>query len=305
MADGGTLPWRVQKIDESRGPAGTYSSIRKPLPEPGPGVSWHRDDSTGEWSLVRSDEGREKIKYKLGVGETWHVRAGRAAPTLVSVPVSQHEKVLDVTVEGTDGPTDDAVGSRVPVDGKDDDKERHTQKEERPAIEGEHYLIHTILPTDTFSGLCLRYRIKPHVLRRINRFSGSNLRLAPHSLIIPLGPNGEGLNGGTVRVQDKSCPEFKLHALQAEFPSLRHAECKAYLELADWDLDAAKKAAAADDDWEREEEAKRLREDESKQVKKKVVDVHVAVPADLSSKSEVDGGLTEPLLRKFELPCMT
>mmetsp|Transcript_12742 Transcript_12742/g.27559 ORF Transcript_12742/g.27559 Transcript_12742/m.27559 type:complete len:304 (+) Transcript_12742:114-1025(+) len=303
MADGGTLPWRVQKIDESRGPAGDYSAIHKPLPDPGPGVSWHRDESSGEWSLVRSDEGKEKIKYKLRVGETWHVRAGRAAPTLVSVPVDQHEQVLNVTVEGTgtDGPTTDAEGE----DGDGEGKEQQQQQEEkRPAIEGEHYLMHTILPTDTFSGLCLRYRIKPHVLRRINRFSGSNLRLAPHSLIIPLGPNGEGLNGGTVRVQDTSCPEFKLHALQAEFPSLRHAECKAYLELADWDLEEAKKAAADDDAWECEEEAKRL-EKERREARKKVVDVHVAVPVDAPSDGKGDGGLTEPLLRHFELPCVT
>lgn len=262
-----------------------YADIQKPLATP-KGAKWVKD-MDGHWSLVRDDsDDKSKRKYKLAVGEVWHLRGNRPAPTLVPIPLEKNKPVVG----------DDAPDEGVEKDG---------QEEHPTAVEGTHYLIHTVVPSDTFSGLCLRYRIKPHELRRVNRFSGSNLRLAPHTLIIPLGPDGQGLNGGKVREQNRNCPEFKLHALQGEFPSLRHAECKAYLELADWDLAEAIKAAREDEEWEKQEEEKveMTRSIERKAQEKKVLDVHVAVPADIPMENEgEDGGLKEPLLRKIELP---
>jgi len=49
----------------------------------------------------------------------------------------------------------------------------------------EIYIEHTVLPTDTLQGLCLKYKITPTKLRQINGFSGSNLHLAPAVLKIP------------------------------------------------------------------------------------------------------------------------
>lgn len=216
------------------------------------------------------------------------MRGNRPAPTLVPIPLEKNQPAVR-----DDTSTDELV-------------EKDGQEEHPTAVEGTHYLIHTVLPSDTFSGLCLRYRIKPHELRRVNRFSGSNLRLAPHTLIIPLGPDGQGLNGGKVREQNRNCPEFKLHALQGEFPSLRHAECKAYLELADWDLAEAIKAAREDEEWEIQEEQRveKTRPSEKWSQEKEVLDVHIAVPADIPTEKEGEdgGGLREPLLRKIELP---
>ena len=213
------------------------------------------------------------------------MRGNRPAPTLVPIPLEKNKPAV-----GDDTSTDEDV-------------EKDGQEEHPTAVEGTHYLIHTVVPSDTFSGLCLRYRIKPHELRRVNRFSGSNLRLAPHTLIIPLGPDGQGLNGGKVREQNRNCPEFKLHALQGEIPSL-HAECKAYLELAGWDLAEAIKAAREDEEWEKQEKEKveMTRSIEGKANEKKVLDVHVAVPADIPTENEGESGLKEPLLRKIELP---
>ena len=318
MSEGGQLPWKVQTIDEHRGPgehcffffswfglcgaftgehliisprfvkllrktACDYADIQKPLATP-KGAKWVKD-MDGHWSLVRDDsDDKSKRKYKLAVGEVWHVRGNRPAPTLVPIPLEKNKPVV-----GDDAP--------------DEDVEKDGQDEHPTAVEGLHYLVHTITPSDTFSGLCLRYRIKPHELRRVNRFSGSNLRLAPHTLIIPLGPDGQGLNGGKVREQNRNCPEFKLHALQGEFPSLRHAECKAYLELADWDLAEAIKAAGEDEEWEKKEEEKAEKTPpiENMTEEKKVLDV--AVPADIPTENEDEyGGLKEPLLRKIELP---
>ena len=261
-----------------------YADIQQPLATP-KGARWLKDKD-GHWSLVRDDSGdKSKRKYKLAVGEVWHVRGNRPAPTLVPIPLEKNKP---------------AVGNDAP----DENAEKDEQEEHPTAVEGLHYLVHTITPSDTFSGLCLRYRIKPHELRRVNRFSGSNLRLAPHTLIIPLGPDGQGLNGGKVREQNRNCPEFKLHALQGEIPSLRHAECKAYLELAGWDLAEAIKAAREDEEWEKQEKEKveMTRSIEGKANEKKVLDVHVAVPADIPTENEGESGLKEPLLRKIELP---
>ena len=285
MSEGGQLPWKVQQIDESRGPPCDYSDIQKPLSTPN-GAKWLKGKD-GHWSLVRDDtEDKSKRKYKLAVGEVWHVRGNRPAPTLVPIPLEKNESAV----------AKDASGEHAEKDG---------QEEHPTAVEGTHYLIHTVVSSDTFSGLCLRYRIKPHELRRVNHFSGSNLRLAPHTLIIPLGPDGQGLNGGKVREQNRNCPEFKLHALQGEIPSLRHAECKAYLELADWDLKEAIKAAREDEEWEKQEkeQVETTRSIEGKAKEKKVLNIHVAVPADIPTENEgEDLGLKEPLLRKIEMP---
>ena len=250
------------------------------------GAKWVKDED-GHWRLVRDDtDDKSKRKYKLAVGEVWHVRGNRPAPTLVPVPLEKNQSAL-----GDDTP--------------DENTEKDGQEEHPTAVEGVHYLVHTITPSDTFSGLCLRYRIKPHELRRVNRFSGSNLRLAPHTLIIPLGPDGQGLNGGKVREQNRNCPEFKLHSLQGEIPSLRHAECRAYLEMANWDLAEAIKAAREDEEWEKQEEQRLEKTGPNGNMteEKKILDVHIAVPADIPTENaDDDGGLKEPLLRKIELP---
>jgi hypothetical protein len=264
-----------------------YRDIQKPLAMPR-GAKWHKD-ADGHWSLVRDDaDDKTRRRYKLAVGEAWHVRGNRPAPTLVPIPLDKPRPAVGGGVEAEDTTEDDENAAQ---------QGSKTEDEEHPAaaVEGIHYLVHTIVPSDTFSGLCLRYRIQPHVLRRVNRFSGTNLRLAPHELIIPLGPDGQGLNGGTVREQNRNCPEFKVHALQGEVPSLRRAECKAYLEMAEWDLAEAIRAAREDEEWE-----------EGTASEETDATVEIAVPADMPTGSaDGDGGLKEPLLRKMELPRRT
>ena len=46
-------------------------------------------------------------------------------------------------------------------------------------------ITHKVLSTDTIQGICLRYKISPHELRKANHFTGDNLHLAPETLIIP------------------------------------------------------------------------------------------------------------------------
>mmetsp|Transcript_1053 Transcript_1053/g.1767 ORF Transcript_1053/g.1767 Transcript_1053/m.1767 type:complete len:192 (-) Transcript_1053:346-921(-) len=186
MAEGQQLPWKVQKIDTSRGPPGNYDRIRDPLPPPPVGTTWARDQETGEWSVVKCD---------------------------------------------TTGESDQHSPSSAVSDG---------------AIEGVDYVIHTVQPSDTFSGICLRYKISALQLRRANRFSGTNLRLAPSRLVIPLGK--DGLSGGHAR---RESPEYKLKEVMAAVPQLgSSAEAKSYLLMSGWDVEEAIKAAKDDLGWE-------------------------------------------------------
>ena len=113
------------------------------------------------------------------------------------------------------------------------------------------YVMHTVVPSDTFSGICLRYKVTATQLRRSNHFSGANLLLAPPRLIIPI---REGCKAEDIRIQDVNSPEFKLQTFLAECPHLRKSERRAYLDLNDWDLRAAIANAKDDDMWEKRKE---------------------------------------------------
>jgi len=119
---------------------------------------------------------------------------------------------------------------------------------------GVDYEEHIVLPTDTLQGICLAYRIHATRLRQVNRFSGNSLLLAPKRLIIPI--SKKALKNGTIRVQDRDSPEFKIHFFHSEFPRLGITGAKAYLELADWNLEDAITSAKEDGEWEQKEQVK-------------------------------------------------
>ena len=226
MAEGGQFPWKRQTIDSSRGPPADYSSLKQSLPDPPKGVEWQRDSATNEWRLVRTDSfDADKRKYTLQVGSTWNQHVGREQATLVPVP--KQSLVQQETKQNDDVTTED----------------------DKIAVENVDYVLHTVLPSDTLVGLCLRYKIKPTALRQVNKFSGSNLLLAPSKLYIPLCGGVTAIN-----LQDKTCPEYKLHEFLAELPHLRQAEGRAYLELSDWNLQEALQNARDDELWEEGQE---------------------------------------------------
>jgi hypothetical protein len=123
---------------------------------------------------------------------------------------------------------------------------------------GEAYMNHVVLPTDTLQGLCLAYKISATRLRMENNFSGNSLHMAPKRLRIP---NANAAVVGTayekgyekgatmVRTQDRTSREFKLYALVAEMPCMELVEAKAYLDLSNWDLDEAIRSAREDEGW--------------------------------------------------------
>jgi len=96
------------------------------------------------------------------------------------------------------------------------------------------FLEHIILPSDTLTGICLRYRCKPAELRRLNNFFGDNFRLC-QKLIIPVkeGVNLEQLqqHSEVAKVQ-AFCNDSRLGPQEARY----------YLGAAGWDLASALRA---------------------------------------------------------------
>lgn len=119
------------------------------------------------------------------------------------------------------------------------------------------FLEHTILPTDTFQGICLRYKITPLELRRANGgLTSNNLTLMPSPLLIPMDPQawrqlraqgeGEKLAAAAAAEARSHSPEVKIQRLRRKFPKLAATEARCYLELNDWNLDEATKNAMED-----------------------------------------------------------
>ena len=119
---------------------------------------------------------------------------------------------------------------------------------ERDEDEVHHIIEHIILPSDTFQGICLSYRISATKLRQTNRFSGTNLALAPRKLFIPISRRNRAL----IKLQNHDCNEFKIYCLLAEVPLLSKRAAKAYLIMTDFDLCKAIDEATSDLQWEEE-----------------------------------------------------
>ena len=108
------------------------------------------------------------------------------------------------------------------------------------------YLEHVVLPTDTLQGLCLAYKVSATQLRMMNMFSGNCLQMAPKKIKIPVNGVTKGM---MIKTQDKTSKEFKLYAFVAEIPTMELIEAKAYLDLANWDLDEGLRSYREDVDY--------------------------------------------------------
>ncbi|KAL3934785.1 MAG: hypothetical protein SGBAC_009568 [Bacillariaceae sp.] len=100
------------------------------------------------------------------------------------------------------------------------------------------FIEHELQKTDTFAGICLRYKITPTELRQANGgFSGTNLYLAPEPLKIP---NTKGrLQPVTAVPVGEESPARKMSRLMAAVRGMARSEAKCYLELNDWILENA------------------------------------------------------------------
>lgn len=211
MAEGGIFAWKRQKVNQ-RGPTADYACLKLSLPLPPKGTVWQHNQDTKEWKIVVSE-------------------STTVVPPTTTSTVTDPERPLR--------PHHDNVSPPPPsVPGLPDG-----------AVKNVDYVEHVVLPTDTFPGLCLQYKITATRLRQVNLFSGTNLRLAPPRLIVPVRP--DLLRAGKIRRQDEDSEEYKTVLFLSELPTLRQSEAKYYLELANYDVAQAVDDARADLTWER------------------------------------------------------
>lgn len=115
------------------------------------------------------------------------------------------------------------------------------------------FLEHLVQPTDTFEGICLRYKVTPTELRQANDFTGTNLFLAPNPLKIPRPiivstavANNSNNNETKEDVPRALTTDQVVSILLKNCPKLSKSEARAYLELSDWDIAEAVTKALED-----------------------------------------------------------
>jgi hypothetical protein len=166
MAEGGMLAWKRQVVDNSRGPAGSYKNMSLPdLPE---GVVWQQNTETKDWTLVASDpDAISRRKYRMERSTVWNARTGREQLTVRMLPVGRQQQQQGIVqtknktlVDGDDETVatdisaginndDDEYYFNESSDGRDGDE---VSRPPEPVL-GVDYIIHTVLPADTFQGL--------------------------------------------------------------------------------------------------------------------------------------------------------
>lgn len=255
MSDKAVVPMKGALIENGDDMNNVTQDSSLLLPDvPDGSVTWKHDPRTNAWTLVRVDQQHEKDIYKLEPAVAWNPNTGREQ--MIVRPVLKKKArngdndddtvaTADSVGEVNDNLQNDKIEDIELKDmSKDDATDELTPKKPAPVL-GRDYVIHTVLPSDTFSGLCLRYKIKAVTLRRINQFSGTNLALAPSQLVIPL-----TTDLSNIRIQDVTSKEYKLQVLVSDFPQLTILERKAYLEMNDWNLEATTKQVQEDNNWE-------------------------------------------------------
>jgi hypothetical protein len=245
MSEGGRFPWKLQKLWEN-GPAADFRGLRNPLPDPPEGMIWHQNEDTKEWRLVPEGEPFlnehgprmlvdggpllvEEIDGESKSGEDWEVLSDRVSMgsfggAAIVVPRGS-STTLSITSLDNSSAFSPAYRVHRTHSSSTIDSAEGTLSSHVTGILGVDYVEHVVLPSDTFQGLCLAYKISGTRLRQVNHFSGTSLTYAPKKLVIPL--TKKALRSGFIRVQDKESREYKLHAFMVEVPNLKEVEAKA------------------------------------------------------------------------------
>jgi len=121
--------------------------------------------------------------------------------------------------------------------------EEEPEDAEDPLPEELGFIEHTIMPSDTLTGICLRYRVSRDELRKHNDFFGENFRLCL-SLRIPV----QHLKPWELRRQENT-EEVKLQKLR-NLTKMPKIEAKVYLEEYGGNIELAFAAWKEDNDWE-------------------------------------------------------
>ena len=166
------------------GPAGDYSMLKYGLPEPPEGLVWRKDEKTKEWKLIKEPSIFPNNELNINIKRT-----------------PRNIKEYNYKIE-----------------------ERVSKLKEKDDHGSFDYVEHVVMPSDTFQGLCITYKISAVRLRQVNMFSGTNLKLAPKKLIIPV--KKKLIQAGKIRLQDKNSIEYKAHSFQAIFPDMIMSEVR-------------------------------------------------------------------------------
>ena len=225
MSEGGLLAWKIQRLKRpANGVQATcnFSDINQPLPDPPKGQTWIKDGR--EWKLVPVVEAiRTPADGEMATAIEQLDETGDAmqAVAVTAVPIMNCSNVT-----------------------KDDDE----------IINGMMY--HRVKETDTFQGLCLKYKVTPIEIRRANKMMGRDLKLAPEKLLIPINKVNANLNikdSGLTREEriTKLVCEVRGRCKTGENSQqcLAYSEARAYLEMNDWDLNRAVENAVEDMFW--------------------------------------------------------
>jgi hypothetical protein len=196
MPEGGTLPWKIQKLNLA--PSLSYDSIHKPLKAPR-GKRWNYDSTEKEWSLVSTSD------------ESVVVDA-------IVIREDDNDKTSNTNTSMT---LDDTSSSSSP------------------------FIDHKIESSDTFQGICLKYKITPLELRRANGgFSGQNLQLVPNPLKIPR--SNYNILTTSAEATPINTEKDAVSILRRKCHGMSASEAKAYLMLSDWNLTEAIENAKED-----------------------------------------------------------
>lgn len=101
-------------------------------------------------------------------------------------------------------------------------------------------IVHTILPSDTLQGICLRYNVPIIAVRRLNCFSGNNIK-AFKTLKIPIE------SGATINLQEDT-HEVLIQKFRNETGE-DLVEAELYLEESTWNLESALLSWRGDENW--------------------------------------------------------
>jgi len=119
------------------------------------------------------------------------------------------------------------------------------------------YVSHHVQPTDTLQGICLKYHVTPTELRQSNHFSGSNLALAPDSIMIPLKCNPRPIVKKSAQdSKDQKINTFlrimnsKVGGAGKMKDKIGRKEAIAYLEINDYNVEESVADAKDDLGWE-------------------------------------------------------
>jgi hypothetical protein len=220
MPEGGMYPWKVQKVVTA--PTANYRHMALPH-DPPAGWEWSQNATTREWTL------REKEVHAVALAtaaEQLHADntdAGHALLDQATIPLAHA----------------DPIGVVVIV-------EPHDQSPPQKNLRHRH----VVTESDTFQGICLRYQISATQLRQANCFSGTNLKLAPKILNIPHVVMARPMSREDKIVMVLRGPTTGVGGPPQNANKLSRKEAIAYLEMSDWNVEAALDEMRADQEFE-------------------------------------------------------